>query len=111
MPAAFALAGLRVARVNHDGPVTGRPFANMALHFSLLPWVVIRSCSCSVQRASFWSPVAPAPRLSRPFPRPFQSFLFETPVGPAPRLSRPFLPFFVDPLAGTTRRAGQRFRY
>ena len=33
MPAAFALAGLRIAHVNHDGPMTRRPFAQMASHF------------------------------------------------------------------------------
>src|SRR5262245_59245693 len=80
---------------------------------SLPPWVVIRACSCLVQRqAVFWSPpVGPAPRLSRPFSRPFQSFLLETPVGPVPRLSRSFLPFLFDSRAGTIRRAGQRFRF
>src|SRR5262249_13000274 len=33
VPAAFALAGLRIAHVNDDGPMTGRAFADMALHF------------------------------------------------------------------------------
>src|SRR5262249_8335895 len=33
MPAALALTGLRIAHVDDDGPVTGRPFADMALHF------------------------------------------------------------------------------
>jgi hypothetical protein len=34
MPAALAFAGLRIAHVDDDGPMTGRPFANVAFHFS-----------------------------------------------------------------------------
>src|SRR5262249_12397889 len=33
MPAALALAGLRIAHVNNDGPMSGRPLAEMPLHF------------------------------------------------------------------------------
>src|SRR5215471_5079057 len=32
MPAALALAGLRIAHVEDDGPATARAFANMAFH-------------------------------------------------------------------------------
>src|SRR5262249_1437684 len=33
VPAALALAGLRVAHVDDDGPMTGRAFADVAPHF------------------------------------------------------------------------------
>src|SRR5262249_42465704 len=33
MPAALALAGLRIAHVEDDGPTAGRAFAKMPLHF------------------------------------------------------------------------------
>src|SRR5262249_11530571 len=33
MPAALAPTGLRIAHVDDDGPVTGRPFADVAFHF------------------------------------------------------------------------------
>src|SRR5262249_30581477 len=33
MPTALALAGLRVAHVDDDGPVTGRAFTDVAFHF------------------------------------------------------------------------------
>jgi hypothetical protein len=41
MPTPLALPCLRVAHVDDDGPMTGRAFAQMALHFdfSLLPVV------------------------------------------------------------------------
>src|SRR5262245_10899314 len=32
MPAALALAGLRVVRVDHDGPMSGRTFTDVAFH-------------------------------------------------------------------------------
>ena len=34
MPFATALAGLRIAHVDDDGPMTGGPFANVPLHRS-----------------------------------------------------------------------------
>jgi hypothetical protein len=33
MPAALACAVLRIAHVDDDGPMAGRPFADVALHF------------------------------------------------------------------------------
>src|SRR5262249_55802325 len=32
MPLALALAGLRIAHVNNNGPPAGRPFSNVAFH-------------------------------------------------------------------------------
>jgi hypothetical protein len=46
MPTALALAGLRIAHVNDDSPMTGRPFANVALHFDSF------SLSCLASSAS-----------------------------------------------------------
>src|SRR5262245_32755153 len=34
MPTAPALAGLRIAHVDHDGPMAGRAFAEVAFHLS-----------------------------------------------------------------------------
>src|SRR5262249_51471741 len=50
MPTAFAIAGLRIARVNHDGPVTGRAFADVAPHF--LPPLLASILSISSSLAS-----------------------------------------------------------
>src|SRR6516164_8470166 len=33
VPAALALTGCRIAHVDNDGPMAGRPLADMALHF------------------------------------------------------------------------------
>src|SRR5262245_31779314 len=46
MPTALALAGLRIAHVDHDGPMAGRAFADVTLHF-LPPLVRFASSNCS----------------------------------------------------------------
>jgi len=38
MPAALAPAALRVAHIDDDCPMTGRPFADVALHWLALLW-------------------------------------------------------------------------
>src|SRR5215831_9071427 len=50
MPTAFAIAGLRIARVNHDGPVTGRAFAKMPPHFESS--LSVAGCSLAKSRRS-----------------------------------------------------------
>src|SRR5262249_19881921 len=57
VPAALALSGLRIAHVDDDGPVAGRAFTDVALHFSSR-FALVSSAACSERRLSTLGPNA-----------------------------------------------------
>src|SRR5262249_7222552 len=75
VPAAFALAKLRVAHVDDDGPVTGRPFAKMPPHFGCSslsvdlghsPHFDCSSLSVDIGRSNTWAVCSGVSKSSSP---------------------------------------------
>src|SRR5437868_3556759 len=66
MPAALALAGSRIAHVNNDGPVAGRPLAKMAPHFGFSPLLALRSSKVSSISLTFRTSLTMGAGAGRP---------------------------------------------